>query len=457
MSLPQAGYNPGFCNFAPRRGRQISYPFFRRSNSSIRMTKKTRSNKLSRYWKIIGPGLVTGASDDDPSGIATYSQAGAAYGLSTLWTSIVAFPLMASIQQMCARIGLVTSQGLTGTLKKHYPRPVLYLMLLFSFPAIVMNIGADIAGMGAVGNLLFPSIDASYFSVFFTLLLLGLIIYLPYLKIASILKYLCIVMLVYFIVPFLYKQDFKEILKATFIPTIKFDKNFIAILVGILGTTISPYLFFWQASVEVEEMKHKKTHLVVNKKIIHEMKVDVDFGMTFSGFVMYFIILTTGTVLFQGGVHQIDTVEQAAMALKPLAGNFAYLLFAIGVIGTGLIAIPVLSGSLSYIFSETFGWEQGLDKKFHEAKGFYIIIAISLLLGLSLNYIGISPIKALIYTAILYGITAPVLIAIILHISNNKKIMGKYVNTPAINILGFAALIIMTTAAGLLIYLQFAD
>ncbi|MGB5006984.1 MAG: divalent metal cation transporter [Ferruginibacter sp.] len=421
------------------------------------MTKKTRSNKLSRYWKIIGPGLVTGASDDDPSGIATYSQAGAAYGLSTLWTSIVAFPLMASIQQMCAKIGLVTSQGLTGTLKKHYPRPVLYLMLLFSFPAIVMNIGADIAGMGAVGNLLFPSIDASYFSVFFTLLLLGLIIYLPYLKIASILKYLCIVMLVYFIVPFLYKQDFKEILKATFIPTIKFDKNFIAILVGILGTTISPYLFFWQASVEVEEMKHKKTHLVVNKKIIHEMKVDVDFGMTFSGFVMYFIILTTGTVLFQGGVHQIDTVEQAAMALKPLAGNFAYLLFAIGVIGTGLIAIPVLSGSLSYIFSETFGWEQGLDKKFHEAKGFYIIIAISLLLGLSLNYIGISPIKALIYTAILYGITAPVLIAIILHISNNKKIMGKYVNTPAINILGFAALIIMTTAAGLLIYLQFAD
>jgi NRAMP (natural resistance-associated macrophage protein)-like metal ion transporter len=406
---------------------------------------------------MIGPGLVTGASDDDPSGIATYSQAGAAYGLSTLWTSIVAFPLMAAIQQMCARIGLVTSQGLTGTLKKYYPKPVLYLMLLFSFPAIVMNIGADIAGMGAVGNLLFPSIDPSFFSVSFTVLLLGLIIYLPYLKIASTLKYLCIVMLVYFIVPFLYKQDFKEIIKATFIPTMKFDKNFVAILVGILGTTISPYLFFWQASVEVEEMKNKKPHLVVNKKIIHDMRQDVDFGMTFSGFVMYFIILTTGTVLFKGGVHQIDTVEQAAMALKPLAGNLAYLLFAIGVIGTGLIAIPVLSGSLSYIFSETFGWDQGLDKKFHEAKGFYVIIAISLILGLSLNYVGISPIKALIYTAILYGITAPVLIAIILHISNNKKIMGQYVNAGITNILGFAALIIMTAAAGLLIYLQFAD
>ena len=415
------------------------------------------TSKILRYWKIIGPGLVTGASDDDPSGIATYSQAGAAFGLSTLWTSIVAFPLMAAIQKMCARIGLVTNQGLTGALKSHYPRPILYIMLIFSFPAIVMNIGADIAGMGAVGNLLFPSIDAMFFSVFFTILLLGIIIYLPYTQIASILKYLCIVILVYFIVPFLYKQDLVEIAKSTFIPTIKFDKDFIAIIVGILGTTISPYLFFWQASVEVEEMKHKKCHVIVNKKIIHEMNQDVDFGMTVSGFVMYFIILTTGTVLYQGGIHQIDTVEQAAMALKPLAGNLAYLLFAVGVIGTGLIAIPVLSGSLSYIFTETFGWEQGLDKKFHEAKGFYSIIAISLLLGLSLNYVGISPMKALIYTAILYGLTAPVLIGIILHISNNKKIMGENVNGLTANMLGFTGLIIMTLAAGTLIYMQIFD
>jgi len=419
--------------------------------------KKKKSSKLSRFWKLLGPGLVTGASDDDPSGIATYSQAGAAFGLSTLWTSIIAFPLMASIQQMCARIGLVTSMGLTGTLKKHYPRPVLYLMLIFSFPAIVMNIGADIAGMGAVGNLLFPSIDATYFSILFTILLLGLIVYLPYHKIAMTLKYLCIVMLVYFIVPFLYKQNLFEIFKATFIPEIKFDKNFIAILVAILGTTISPYLFFWQASIEVEEMRSKKKHLIVDKKIIHSMNQDVDFGMTFSGLVMYFIILTTGTVLFKAGIHQIDTVEQAAMALKPLAGNMAYLLFAIGIIGTGLIAIPVLSGSISYIVTETFGWDQGLDKKFHEAKAFYIIIAISLILGLSLNYVGISPIKALIYTAILYGLTAPVLIAIILHISNNKKIMGTNVNGRTTNILGFIAFIIMTTAAGTLIYLQITE
>ncbi len=421
------------------------------------ISKKTFSRKLINSWKKLGPGLVTGASDDDPSGIATYSQAGAAFGLSTLWTAIIAFPLMASIQQMCARIGLVTTQGLTGTLKKHYPKPILYLMLVFSFPAIVMNIGADIAGMGAVGNLLFPSIDANYFSVLFTVILLGLIIYLPYQKIASILKYLCIVMLVYFIVPFLYKQDISEILLATFIPTISFDKNFIAIIVGILGTTISPYLFFWQASVEVEEMKTRKRHLVVNKKIIHDINQDVDFGMTVSGLVMYFIILTTGTVLFKGGVHQIDTVEQAAMALKPLAGNLAYLLFAIGVIGTGFIAIPVLSGSISYIITETFGWEQGLDKKFHEARAFYIIIAFSLILGLSLNYIGITPIQSLIYTAILYGLTAPVLIAIILHISNNKSIMGRNVNGLLTNFLGFAALIIMSIAAVSLIYLEVFD
>jgi NRAMP (natural resistance-associated macrophage protein)-like metal ion transporter len=419
------------------------------------MKNKTKlKTKLSNFWKVLGPGLVTGASDDDPSGIATYSQAGAAYGLSTLWTALIAFPLMAAIQQMCARIGLVTSHGLTGALKENYPKPVLYLMLLFSFPAIVMNIGADIAGMGAVGNLLFPSIDATYFSILFTILLLGLIIYLPYQKIAATLKYLCIVMLVYFIVPFLYKQDFTQILKSTFIPTLKFDKEFMGILVGILGTTISPYLFFWQASIEVEEMNKNKKHLIVNKKIIREMKEDVDFGMSFSGFVMYFIILTTGTVLFNGGIHQIDTVEQAASALKPLAGNLAYLLFAVGIIGTGLIAIPVLSGSLSYIITETFGWEQGLDKKFHEAKAFYVIIAISLLLGLSLNYIGISPIKALIYTAVLYGLTAPVLIAIILHISNNKKVMGKFTNGRTSNVLGFAALLIMTAAAGALIYLQ---
>jgi NRAMP (natural resistance-associated macrophage protein)-like metal ion transporter len=406
---------------------------------------------------MLGPGLITGASDDDPSGIATYSQAGAAYGLSTLWTALITFPLMAAIQEMCARIGLVTAQGLTGTLKTHYSKPILYLMVLFSFPAIVMNIGADIAGMGAVGNLMFPSVHAFFFSVAFTVILLIVIIYLPYQKIASVLKYLCIVLMVYFIVPFLYKQDWMLILKGTFIPTIKFDENFIAILVGILGTTISPYLFFWQATMEVEDRKQNKKLIMLNKKIMYDMKQDVDFGMLFSNLVMFFIILTTGTVLFNGGIHQIDTVEQAAQALKPLAGDFAYILFAVGVIGTGLLAIPVLSGALSYIITETFGWTAGLDKKINEAKAFYIIIAISLILGLLMNEMGISPVKALIYSAILYGLTAPVLIAIILHIANNKNVMGKYTNGRMSNILGFATLLLMTAAAVVMLYMQFAN
>jgi NRAMP (natural resistance-associated macrophage protein)-like metal ion transporter len=417
--------------------------------------KKKFSHKLLRFWKILGPGLITGASDDDPSGIATYSQAGAAYGLSTLWTALITFPLMASIQEMCARIGMVTAKGLTGTLKEHYSKTILYVMLLFSFPAIVMNIGADIAGMGAVGTLLLPSVPATYFSVAFTIILLVLIIFLPYQKISSILKYLCVVLLVYLIVPFLYKQDWAAIAKSTFIPTIKFNLDFISMLVAILGTTISPYLFFWQATMEVEQMEHKKKRLLmVNKKILKDMKQDVDFGMLFSNIVMFFIILTAGTVLFKGGIHQIDTVEQAAKALRPLAGNAAYALFAIGVIGTGLLAIPVLCGSLSYIIAETFGWKQGLDKRFSEAKAFYLVIAVSLILGLLMNTIGISPIKALIYSAILYGLTAPVLIAIILHIANNKKVMGEHTNGKRSNILGFATLILMTVAAVVMVYMQ---
>ena len=416
---------------------------------------KHSKNKVLTFLNKLGPGLVTGASDDDPSGIATYSQAGATYGLSTLWTVWLTIPLMAAIQQMCARIGLITEKGLTGTLKTYYPRPVLWGMLLFSTPAIVMNIGADIAGMGAVGHLLFPAVDAMYFSVFFTLLLLGLIIYLPYQKMASVLKYLCIVMMVYLVVPFLVKQDVGAIFKNSIIPTLHWDAAFLAILVGILGTTISPYLFFWQASVEVEEMKQKKKHLMVNKKLIHAIDRDVDFGMGVSGVVMYFIILTAGSVLYPAGIHQINTVEEAAQALKPLAGSAAYILFALGVIGTGLIAIPVLSGSLSFIVAETFGWEQGLDKKFHEARSFYMIIAMSLLLGLGMNYIGISPVKALVYTAILYGLTAPVMIGIILHIANNPRIMGKFTNTLRENALGFFALGIMSAAALALLYVEF--
>lgn len=404
---------------------------------------------------MLGPGLVTGASDDDPSGIATYSQAGAQFGYATLWTAVLTFPLMAAIQGMCARIGIVTSQGLTVNLKNHYPKSILYIMLLFSFPAITLNIGADIQGMGAVTHMMFPQIPSFICSIIFTIILMFIIIKYPYQKVAMILKWLCLSVLLYIIVPFMVKQDWPTVLKNTFLPNIQFNKDFLYILVAILGTTISPYLFFWQATMEAEDVAHSKKTVIVNKQIMTHMEVDVNIGMFLSNVVMFFMILTTGSVLYKAGIHQIDTVDQAAKALEPLTGKFTYLIFTIGVIGTGLLAIPVLAGSQSYMLSETFGWEAGLDKKFPQAKAFYITIIISLLVGLCLDFIGISPIQALIYTAILYGITAPVLIAIVMHIGNNRKIMGTYTNSKLSNILGGITLLLMTVAAVAVVYFQF--
>ncbi|RFM26849.1 NRAMP family divalent metal transporter [Deminuibacter soli] len=416
-------------------------------------TNKSQHKGLRHFFKILGPGLVTGAGDDDPSGIATYSQAGAQFGLATLWTALITFPLMASIQGMCARIGLVTCEGLTHTLKHNYSKFILYLMLVFSVPATVLNIGSDIAGMGAVSHLLLPKVPAYLFCIVITALLMFAIVQFPYQKISSILKWLCLSMLLYIIVPFLIKPDWGSVLRNTFVPTIHFDKDFIQTLVAILGTTISPYLFFWQTTMEAEDQQHKPRKLVVSRRVLSDMKQDVNTGMFASNLVMFFIILTTGVVL-HGHIKQIDTVEQAAKALEPLAGKMSYALFAVGVLGTGFLAIPILAGSLSYIVSETFGWSQGLDKKYYEAKGFYAIILLSLGVGLAINFVGLSPMKALVYTAILYGVTAPVMIAVILHICNNPKIMQKHTNGTLSNILGFTTLVVMTAAAVTLIYFQ---
>jgi Mn2+/Fe2+ NRAMP family transporter len=410
------------------------------------------SDKPSFIDKI-GPGLVTGASDDDPSGIATYSQAGAAFGFATLWTAWFTFPLMASMQEMCARIGLVTSSGLTGVLKQHYSRSLLYLMILACFPAITLNIGADIAGMGAVANLLFPTIHAGIFSVFFTALLLIFIIYLPYRKLAKLLKWFCIALFSYLIVPFLVDLDWRLVFTSAVHPQIRFEKSYLLILVAVLGTTISPYMFFWQTSMEVEEKQQRS--LVVDKKMLSDMRTDVDFGMFFSCLVMFFIMLTTGAILNPSGITQIETVEQAALALLPLAGSMAYLLFAVGIIGTGFLAIPVLAGSLSYITSETFGWSEGLDKKFHEAKGFYVVMICSVVVALLINFIGISPVQSLLYTAVLYGLTSPIMIIIILHISNNREIMGSYTNRWYSNVLGVITFFLMTSAAVALVWMTF--
>ncbi|HRI60007.1 MAG TPA: divalent metal cation transporter [Saprospiraceae bacterium] len=414
--------------------------------------KKNHYNAFQRFWRKLGPGLVTGASDDDPSGIATYSQAGAMFGLATLWTAVVTYPLMLAVQEMCARIGIVTRQGLTGVLKQHYPRPLLYLMILFSVPAIIINIGADIQAMGAVTNMLFPQVPSHVASIFFTVFLLIAIVILPYKPFAAVLKYLCLSLLLYLVVPFWAKPDFRAVIYHTLVPTFQFDRAYIAVLVAILGTTISPYLFFWQTSMEVEEAGKRRNTLVVDKKLITDMRQDVDFGMFLTCLVFYFIILTTGTVLFDEGIHDINTVQDAAMALRPIAGEQAYWLFAVGVIGTGMLAIPVLAGAVSYIFAETFGWKEGLNKKYYQAKGFYAVMALSLGLGLLFDFAGTSPIDALLLAAVLYGLTAPVLIGMVLHISNNAGIMGAFVNGRWSNIFGGAALVLMTVAAGFLIY-----
>lgn len=446
-------------------------------SSEEESSEKKPTSRFKNFLSILGPGLVTGASDDDPSGIITYTQAGSQFGFATLWTALLTFPLMAAMQGMAARIGLVTCQGLSGTLRMHYPRWVLYGMILFCFPAVILNIGADIQSMGAVANLLVPGIPAFSFSIFFTGLLMYIIIQYSYQRMASLLKWLCLGLLLYLIVPFLVHPDWAKVARYTFVPTLHLDKDFVSILVAILGTTISPYLFFWQATMEAEDQQHlglspevvmatrvskKKRRrmgtakrVIVDKRVLSNMRSDVNVGMFSSNLVMFFLILTAGTVLFNAGVHKIDTVEQAAKALQPLAGNLSYALFAIGVIGTGFLAIPVLAGCVSYILAETFNFPMGLDKKFNEAKPFYIVIIVSLIGGLCMQFFGLSPVKALLYTAILYGLTSPVMIAVILHIGNNKKIMGEHTNSRLSNVLGFLTLILMTAAAVALIWFQF--
>lgn len=405
---------------------------------------------MAKFWKKLGPGLVTGSSDDDPSGIATYSQAGAAFGLSTLWTALVTYPLMFSIQEMCARIGIVTEAGLGHVIIKYYPKFFAWLMLITLFPAITFNIAADLAGMGAVTHLLFPYLPVQLYIAFFSLIIIIGLIYFSYQKMASILKWLSLSLALYVIIPFLVKQDWLAVMKATLFPSFEWSQPFWSILVALLGTTISPYLFFWQTSMSVEDKNHNNHNS--SKKEIEDMKVDVNVGMLWSNLVMFFIILTSASVLFPAGLTKIETVEDAAKALEPLAGHFAYHLFAIGVISTGLLAIPVLAGCLGYLFADIFRWQKGMDKKYHEAKSFYRVILASIFFALVMNAFHLDPILSLIYTAIIYGLLAPFLIALILHICNRKVIMQGHTNPWWSNFLGMLALLLMGCAAAFLIY-----
>ena len=407
--------------------------------------------KVNKFFKKIGPGIITGASDDDPSGIVTYSIAGASQGYGLLWTAFLTLPLMAAIQEMCARIGVVTQRGLAGNIKAQYKsRIFLYLLGLLMIVANTINIGADLSGMAASARLILP-INEEIIAIFMTTLIIILIVKYPYRIIAANLKWLTFALFAYIAAALVTKQDWLSIIFATFVPKISINKESIGLLVAILGTTISPYLFFWQTSEEVEEIKaeekekHKK--IIVTKHELKMMREDVNFGMLFSNVVMFAIIATTASTLFSHGLTEITSAQQASKALEPIAGKAASLLFALGIVGTGLLAIPILAGSAAYAVSEIFGWKEGLSRSFRTAKAFYGVIIVSTIIGFLMTLLKINPFKALFYTAVIYGLISPILILLIILIANNKKIMGKFTNTLSTNILGILTLLLMTAAA----------
>ncbi len=415
--------------------------------------KKPFGKRTKRFFKSLGPGFITGASDDDPSGIATYSQTGAQFGYSQAWTALFSFPFMAAIQEMCGRIGLVTGKGLAGVIKKNYSKKILYISVLILLIANTINIGADLGAMASSGQLIF-GINFIYWLLGITAITLILEIFVSYRVYAKILKYLAFLLLSYIVVAFIVNQNWSQIILATLVPHFSFSKQYLMNIVAILGTTISPYLFFWQANEEVEEEVEKRQLKSMGagipkfkKRDVRNLRTDTITGMFFSNLIMFFIIITTASTLGIHGILNIETADQAAQALKPIAGNFAYLLFALGIIGTGLLAIPVLAGSASYAVSETFKLKEGLYKKLKQAHGFYGIITIATVVGLVVNFIGIPPFRMLYYTAILNGLAAPPLMIMIMKISNNKKILGKYTNKKISNILGWTITAIMSACA----------
>jgi len=413
------------------------------------IAEKKPVKMAGRYWKILGPGLTTGAADDDPSGIATYSQMGASQGFGLIWLSLFSFPLMGVVQEMCARIGMVTGVGLAANIKRHYSRKILYLCTVLLLFANVFNIGADLGAMAKSLQLLAPGLSFTILVFFFAILSLGLQIFITYKKYAKYLKYLTLILFAYVISAFSVKINWAEVLHHTLIPSFHFSKDVIILICAALGTTISPYLFFWQSSQEVEEeiLKGEKTEEMRRanntRADMKDMHIDVWSGMFVSNAIMFFIIAACAATLFTNGITNIQTASDAAVALRPFAGNFAFALFTFGILGTGFLAIPVLAGSASYAISESFGWKTGLYRKLKTATSFYGVIIIAVFLGILLNFIGLDPIKALIYSAVLNGIISPLMIFLIVRLSGDGEIMGDFKNTRAGNALGWLTVIIM--------------
>jgi NRAMP (natural resistance-associated macrophage protein)-like metal ion transporter len=377
--------------------------------------------------KSLGPGIITGAADDDPSGIATYSVAGAQLGTKLLWTALLTWPLMAAVQMMCARIGQVTGQGLAGNLKQRFPKWLLLAVVIALLTANTINIAADLAGMADAASML-SGVNSRWFVVAFALLISWATIRLQYRQIADVLKWLVLVLFAYPITAFVVGANWGQVLHATLIPSMPHTRNEWATLVAILGTTISPYLFFWQASEEVEEEKSAGQLTLASRRgatpeELELRNIDVGVGAFFSNMVMFFIILTTAITLNRHGIVNIETSRQAAEALRPFAGNFAATLFTLGIVGVGFLAIPTLAGSAAYAFAETLGWRQGLNRRLRQARWFYALILISTGVGVALDFIGINPVKALYWPAVINGLLAPFLMVAILIVAADKNLM----------------------------------
>lgn len=423
--------------------------------------------RVNRFLRVLGPGLITGAADDDPSGIGTYSQSGAAFGPAQLWLALYLLPFTIAVQEMCGRIGLVTGKGIAGVIRQHYSRWILFTAVALLFIANTINVGADLGAMAESTSLLVPGVPHLFLPlvIAFALGILALEIFVPYRHYARVLKFLTLSLLAYIITGFIISPDWRQLILQTIIPTISFTPQFLTLVVAIIGTTISPYLFFWQASEEVEETKlHHRQHNGTDKerqeqalkKQVRSLRLDTAIGISASAITFWFIVMTASSTLYaqSGGKGvKVESAAQAAQALVPLvhtfphAGEIAEIIFALGIVGTGLLAVPVLAGSAAYGIAEAFGWREGLDRTINQARGFYGVIILATLIGLALNLLGVNPISALVYSAVINGIVAVPLLVLILLVANNRTVMGRHTNSHLSNTLGIIATILMTVAA----------
>jgi NRAMP (natural resistance-associated macrophage protein)-like metal ion transporter len=421
-----------------------------------RKAASSKPNHIRRFFSLLGPGLITGAADDDPSGIATYSIAGAQMGTAMLWTALITWPFMACVQFMCARIGMVTGMGLGDALRRKGPRWLLFTGAFGLLVANTINVGADLSGMADAAEML-TGINSHIFVLIFGIGIGYATIRFRYHQIAMVMKWLAAILFAYVITAFITAPDWARVLRDTFIPSLPREHAAWENLVAILGTTISPYLFFWQTSQEVEEEKAMGRRLLVQRqgatrKEIIDRKIDVGVGTFFSNFVMYFIILTTALTLHQHGMRDIETSKQAAEALRPLAGTFAYLLYTIGLIGVGFLAIPTLAGSAAYAFAETFSWKEGLDEPFRGARPFYAVLIFSMLLGIAMDFLKVNPVKALFWTAVINGVLAPFLLVGVLIAASDRKLMQGQPSSWLSRIaVGIITLVMFTAAAAMFI------